>query len=121
MNFRGSIRQVLARVCVAEKKKDLKVTIGFKKEVIPFLAALRREGLIYKYVIKKSSITLCLKKTPATKLPQKQRHLKSFDVASVVYKNPATLIFLSTTFGIWANGVCPRQSKQGGSQLFLTY
>jgi hypothetical protein len=121
MNFRQSIRQVLARVSVAEKKKDLKVIINFKKEVLPFLAALRREGTLYKYVIKKNSIVLCLKKRTTPSLVQKQRRIRSFNVAAVLYKNPATLIFLSTTFGVWANGVCPLQTPQGGSQLFLTY
>jgi hypothetical protein len=121
MNFRQSIKQVLARVSVAEKKKDLKVIINFKKEVLPFLAALRKEGILYKYVVKKNSIVLCLKKRPTPLLVQKQRRIRSFNVAAVLYKNPAALIFLSTTFGVWANGVCPLQPSQGGSQLFLTY
>jgi ribosomal protein S8 len=123
MNFRVSIKQILARIRVAEKKKDLKVIVSFKKEIIPFLIALRQEGIIYKFIVQERFILLCLKKTRLIpRLKQKERVIRDFAVSAVLYKNPAALIFLSTTFG-----VCTKSSallnfgraKIGGSQLFL--
>jgi hypothetical protein len=118
MNFRVSIKQLLARICIAEKKKDLKVTIDFKKELIPFLLALRREGIIYKFTAKKKTITLCLKKTKVMlQSKQKQKVLRVFDSTAITNKNPTALVFLSTTLGIYINRILG--PKAGGPQLFL--
>ena len=62
MNFKISIKQILARINVAEKKKDLKVNLSFKKELIPFLLALQSQGVIYRFRVKKKTIELTLKK-----------------------------------------------------------
>jgi ribosomal protein S8 len=124
MNFRVSIKQILARMRVAEKKKDLKVIVGFKKEVLPFLGSLRREGAIYRFTVKKKTIIICLKKTkPLSRGPQKKTFARDFSLSASLYKNPAALIFLSTT-----SGVCTKQSfaatyknrTVGGLQLFST-
>jgi ribosomal protein S8 len=122
MNFRVSIKQVLARVHVAVKKKDLKVIISFKKELIPFLSVLRQEGIIYRFTINQKTIVLCLKKGKVgRRCPQKQRTIRDFDISSVLYKNPAALIFLSTTFGVCTKRYSKGQRKLGGKQLFFTY
>jgi ribosomal protein S8 len=123
MNFRVSIKQVLARVHVAIKKKDLKVTVVFKKEIIPFLSVLRQEGVIYKFIIKQKTIVLCLKKGKAFNMSkQKQKTLRDFDISSILYKNPAALIFFSTTFGVCTKRYSKSgQTKLGGTQLFFTY
>ena len=62
MNFKISIKQILARINVAEKKKDLSVNLPFKKELIPFLLALQSQGVIYRFRVKKKTIELSLKK-----------------------------------------------------------
>jgi hypothetical protein len=118
MNFRASIKQVLARMSVAKKKKDLKVTVNFKKELIPFLGVLRRAGIIYKYTKKKKTFVLCLKKTRLNPLfKQKQKILRDYDISAILYKNPVALVFLSTTGGVYIK----TGQKVGGTQLFLTY
>jgi ribosomal protein S8 len=124
MNFRVSIKQILAHIRVAEKKKDLKVIIGFKKELIPFLLALRQEGVIYKFVVQKDTIVLCLKKVLVVlpRAKQKERVIRDFGISAILYKNPAALVFLSTTFGVCTKGFAGLQfgrKKIGGSQLFL--
>jgi small subunit ribosomal protein S12 len=123
MNFRVSIKQVLARIRVAEKKKDLKVIIVFKKEVIPFLIELRRSGLIRKFVVQQNMIALFLKKTKiVTRHARGQKVLKYFDALGVLHRNPTALIFLSTTFGICINDSFFKQHRQeGGTQLFVAY
>jgi ribosomal protein S8 len=121
MNFRVSIKQILARICNAEKKKDLKVVVRFKKEVLPFLVALRRAGVIYKFTVQKKTIVLCLKKAKRANLRQTQRVLREFDAAAIVYRNPAALIFLSTTVGVHTKSSATASgSRVGGTQLFLT-
>jgi ribosomal protein S8 len=123
MNFRISIKQILARVHVAVKKKDLKVIISFKKELIPFLAVLRQEGVIYKFTVQQKTIVLFLKKGKVTvNSQQKQKILRDFDIASILYKNPTALIFFSTTVGVCTKQYSKYgQKKRGGTQLFLTY
>lgn len=125
MNFRVSIKQTLARIRVAEKKKDLKVVINFKKELIPFLVALRQEGSIYKFKKKKKMMELCLKKIKTTlQLKKKKQVLRDFDISAILYKSPATLIFISTTFGVGTKSsfsLKRQQKRVGGMQLFLTY
>jgi hypothetical protein len=125
MNFRVSIKQVLARIRVAEKKKDLKVIIVFKKELIPFLVELRRSGLICKFVVQQHTIILCLKKTIISpQVSRGQNILKYFDVAGILFRNPTALIFLSTTSGICTNGSLVKgygKEQVGGTQLFGTY
>jgi ribosomal protein S8 len=121
MNFRVSIKQVLARIRVSEKKKDLKVVIPFKKELLPFLVALRKEGRIAKFSVQQKTITLCLKKT---KVPPRQlkgqKVLRDFAVSGALYRNPAILIFLSTTSGIQTKTFF-LSPKIGGSLLFITH
>ena len=125
MNFRVSIRQVLARIRVAEKKKDLKVTVIFKKEIIPFLISLRQEGIIYKFIVQEKVILLCLKKTRLTpRFKQKQKVTRDFEISAALHRNPATLVFLSTTFGICTKGSAAlhlERKKIGGLQLFLIH
>jgi ribosomal protein S8 len=118
MNFRSSIKQLLARVRVAEKKKDLKVTVNFKKELFPFLQALILEGVICQFAVKKKTIVVRLKKTKAiARFKQEQMVLRDFGAAAVLYRNPTALLFLSTTFG-----VVPKKAQTiGGTLLFLTY
>jgi ribosomal protein S8 len=121
MNFRVSIKQTLARIQIAEKKKDLKVNINFKKELIPFLVSLRKSGIIYKFIVKKKIIVLSLKKINSpSQNRQIKRPLRDFDLAAILYKNPATLIFLSTTEGIFIKNSIDLK-KKGGTPLFLTY
>jgi hypothetical protein len=94
MNFRVSIQQALSKVRIAEKKKDLKVTLVFKKELIPFLIALRKAGAISKFAIQKKTIVLCLKKKKVTPtFKQKQKTVRAFAMDSILYKNPVALIF----------------------------
>jgi ribosomal protein S8 len=124
MNFRVSIKQILARMRVVEKKKDLKVIVVFKKEIIPFLRVLRREGVIFGFAEKKKTLVIQLKKKPCY-FPQKQRQkvLRDFDVSAILYKNPAALVFLSTTFGVCTKSSCGVReglSRVGGKQLFWT-
>lgn len=123
MNFRASIKQILARIRVAEKKKDLKVTVVFKKELIPFLVALRQEGLIYKFTIQGKTFVLCLKKIKVISIfKQEQKTRRDFAISAVLYKNPAALIFLSTTFGVCTKSSSLKFTKKiGGIQLFSTY
>jgi ribosomal protein S8 len=123
MNFRVSIKQVLARIQVAVKKKDLKVIISFKKELIPFLGVLRKEGLIYKFTVQQKIIVLCLKKGKViVRSQQKQKILRDFDISSVLYKNPTALIFFSSTVGVCTKRYSKcKQKKLGGTQLFFTY
>jgi ribosomal protein S8 len=123
MNFRVSIKQILARIHVALKKKDLKVIVCFKKELIPFLVILRQEGIIYKFTIQQKTIVLCLKKGKGITVPQqKQKVVRDFDISSVLYKNPTALIFFSATVGVCTKRYSKgRQKKLGGTQLFLTY
>ena len=119
MNFRASIKQVLARVRVAEKKKDLKVIVPFKKELAPFLTALVREGVILQFRARNKTLVLHLKKSTApSRFDQKQKVVRDFDVEAVLYKNPVALVFISTT-----RGVCTKngQQKIGGTRLFVTY
>jgi ribosomal protein S8 len=121
MNFRISIKQVLARIRVSEKKKDLKVVIPFKKELLPFLVALQQEGRIAKFSVQQKTITLCLKKTRV--VPRQLRGQKvwgDFEVAAALYRNPATLIFLSTTAGIRTKRSF-FSPKIGGTLLYITY
>jgi ribosomal protein S8 len=120
MNFRFSIKQVLARIRVAEKKKDLKVTVVFKKELIPFLTSLRQEGLIFKFVVVQKTFVLCLKKKKIIKLKQAQRVVRDFHVSAALFKNPTALFFVSTTFGVLTKSLS-KTKKIGGTQLFLTY
>jgi ribosomal protein S8 len=121
MNFRVSIKQVLARIRVAEKKKDLKVVIPFKKELLPFLVVLRGEGRISKFAVQQKKITLCLKKTKeAPRQLKGQKVLRGFAVSAALYRNPAILIFLSTTYGIRTNSSFS-VPKIGGNLLFITY
>jgi ribosomal protein S8 len=120
MNFRVSIKQVLARVRVAEKKKDLKVVVPFKKEILPFLIALRDSGRILKFAVQQKEITLCLKKTKeAPRQIKGQKVLRDFATAGILYRNPATLIFLSTTYGIRTKPLS--MERVGGVLLFITY
>jgi hypothetical protein len=64
----------LARIHIAVKKKDLKVIIIFKKELIHFLASLRDEGVLYRFIVHQKTIVLCLKKPKAiSHSNQKQR------------------------------------------------
>jgi ribosomal protein S8 len=124
MNFRVSIKQILARIYVAEKKKDLKVILSFKKEIIPFLNSLRQEGLIYKFTVQKKTIILCLKKTTAiSSRKHKQKIIRDFELTAVMYRNPTALIFFSNSFGICTKSYFGQQKqvKAGGLQLFLTY
>ena len=121
MNFRISIKQVLARIRVSEKKKDLKVVIPFKKELLPFLVVLRREGKIAKFSTQEKTITLCLKKTKTVARQLRgQKVLRDFDVTAALYRNPAVLIFLSTTSGIQTK-TFSSSPKIGGNLLFITY
>jgi ribosomal protein S8 len=122
MNFRISIKQVLARIRVAEKKKDLKVIVVFKKELIPFLLALRLEGAIYKFTVQKKTITLCLKKKKIARCRQKEKVLRDFYIAAALYRNPTTLVFLSTTCGVFTKSsfAAKYKKKVGGVQLFVT-
>lgn len=120
MNFRFSIKQVLARIRAAEKKKDLKVIIVFKKELIPFLVSLREEGLILKFIVLKKTFVLCLKKKKISALKQAQKVRRDFYVSAVLYKNPTALLFISTTFGVCTKS-SSKKNKIGGTQLFLTY
>jgi hypothetical protein len=120
MNFRVSIKQALSKVRIAEKKKDLKVTLVFKKELIPFLIALRKAGAISKFAIQKKTIVLCLKKKKVTPtFKQKQKTVRAFAMDSILYKNPVALIFFSSTSGI--KSFSGEKRKWGGTQLFLTY
>ena len=119
MNFRVSIKQVLARIRVAEKKKDLKVIIVFKKELFPFLIALRQEGLIFKFIVVQKTFVLCLKKKKIIKLKQAQRVVRDFQISAVLFKNPTALFFVSTTFGVFTKSLSKK--KLGGIQLFLTH
>jgi ribosomal protein S8 len=120
MNFHSSIKQVLARIRVAEKKKDLKVIVVFKKELIPFLVALRKEGLIFKFIVSQKTFVLCLKKKKIVCARQEQKTRRGFYLAAVLYRNPSALLFISTTFG-----VCTKSSSKkkniGGTQLFLSH
>jgi hypothetical protein len=90
------------------------------------LIALRQGGTIYKFTKKKKIMELCLKKTKVIlrRPKQKKRVLRDFDIAAVLYKNPATQIFLSTTFGVCTKSSFAltrgRQKKIGGTPLFLT-
>jgi ribosomal protein S8 len=121
MNFRVSIKQILARIQVAEKNKDLKVVITFKKEVIPFLVALRRSGSLCKFIKTKKTIILCLKKQKTNlQLKQKQKFVRDFYITAVLYRNPAALIFLSTTFGVSTKAGFREkgQTRIGGKQLY---
>jgi ribosomal protein S8 len=121
MNFRVSIKQILARIRVSEKKKDLKVVIPFKKEVLPFLVALRQEGRIAKFSVQQKTITLCLKKTKTVARQLGGRKVfRDFDVSAALYRNPAILIFLSNSFGIQTK-TSSLLSKVGGSLLYITY
>jgi ribosomal protein S8 len=124
MNYRVSIAQILARMQVAEKKKDLKVVIPFKKEVIPFLVELRREGVISKFAVHQKNILVCLKKKKTgSERCRGQRVLRGFNLEAILYRNPVALVFLSTTTGIRTLNTTPTsgQKRFGGVQLFVTY
>jgi ribosomal protein S8 len=124
MNYRVSIAQILARMRVAEKKKDLKVVIPYKKEVIPFLGELRREGVISKFAVHQKSILLCLKKKKTgSEGFRGQKVLRSFNLEAILYRNPVALVFLSTTAGVQTLNTTSRggQKRFGGIQLFITY
>ena len=119
MNFRTSIKQVLARVRVAEKKNDLKVIVPFKKELAPFLIALVQEGVILQFRVQKKIIVLHLKKGVATaRFDQNQKVVRDFAVEAVLYKNPVALVFISATGGVLTK---KGQQKIGGTQLLVTY
>jgi ribosomal protein S8 len=100
MNFKISIRQILARISVAEKKKDLKVILSFKKELIPFLTALQVQGVIYRFRVKKNTIELTLKKKRVVFSKLTQVVVRDFRLAAGRYRNPAILFFISTTEGV---------------------
>jgi ribosomal protein S8 len=120
MNFRISIKQILARIRVSEKKKDLKVVIPFKKEVVPFLVALRQKGRVSKFAVQQTTITLYLKKKKkVSRQLTGQKVFRDFDVSAALYRNPSVLIFLSTTSGIQTKSFVAAP-KIGGSLLFIT-
>jgi ribosomal protein S8 len=100
MNFKISIKQILARINVAEKKKDLSVNLPFKKELIPFLLALQSQGVIYRFRVKKKTIELSLKKKKPVFSNSSQEVVRDFRLEARRYRNPAILFFISTTAGV---------------------
>jgi ribosomal protein S8 len=100
VNFKISIKQILARINVAEKKKDLKVNLSFKKELIPFLIALQSQGVIYRFRVKKKTIELTLKKKKPIFSNSSQGVVRDFRLEASRYRNPAILFFISTTVGV---------------------
>jgi ribosomal protein S8 len=100
MNFKISIKQILARINVAEKKKDLRVILSFKKELIPFLSSLQSQGIIYRYRVKKKTIELTLKKKKPVFSRAPQGVIRDFRLSAIRYRNPTILFFISTTGGI---------------------
>jgi hypothetical protein len=123
MNFKSTIKSVTHRIIEAHKKKELEVIVTYRKELIPFLGAVKKEFLIYKYLKKQNKMHIFLRKNKKSSVDifssHRQRVIRAYGIEGLNYRKPSTYCFVSTSQGVLSNGINKEGIRLGGRQLFI--
>ena len=96
------------------------MSVPLKKEIVPFLSIVRDAGLIYRFVIKKKTIEIYLKKIKSRFKCNPEKLFRSSEVEAILYRDPTSVIVVSTPRGVFAQGLIKPRVFCGGPVLLIT-